>query len=171
MVNLFQGKTWHNVQIKKFMAKKMTQPISYNKRTPTEIMMFVDLIVEIFHEAKKATWSNNSQREIGFSVIDKRTKSNIFLGIWYESWESFGIPLCITLDFAGKAATDKYNKIKKVLENKQEKGLLFKEDYQGFALILFKHEYFNFKNDEVRLLTLFNELRSMIEINVDTYGN
>src|SRR5439155_26493340 len=105
------------------MVKEKSQPISYNKQTPKEILMFTELIVDVYCMFKKASWSSNSQAEIGFPLKDKISKSSIFFGIWYEAWESFGIPICITLDYMGKAVTDKYNDIKKAIENKGEKGL------------------------------------------------
>jgi hypothetical protein len=146
------------------MAKDTPQPISYNKQTPREIMMFTEMIAEVYSKIKNPTWSNMSNIEIGFSVRDTVSKSNLFLGIWYEAWEAFGIPLCMTLDYGGKAVSTKYNEIKRHLDNKNQKGLIFKNDYQEFALILFEHEYFNFINDEERLAILFNEMTGMLEI-------
>ena len=145
------------------MSENTPQPISYNKRTPREIMMFTEFICEVYSEIEKPKWSNDSHAEIGFYEKNKTTGSNIFFGIWYEAWEFFGIPLCITLDYGGNSVTDKYNQIRKHIESKNEAGLYYKE-FQDFALILFDHEFFNFKNDTDRLVTMYTELRNLVDI-------
>lgn len=149
------------------MEKEKNDPLSYNKKTPQEVLMFIELIVDVFNMFKKVTWSNNSHCEIGFLFKDKITKSNIFFGIWYEAWESFGIPICITLNYTGKAKTDKITEIKKFIESKSEKGLIFKSDYNDYALILFQHEFYNFKNDAERLYNLLNELKIKLGISLN----
>jgi hypothetical protein len=136
---------------------KTNRPISYNKQTPRELMMFTELIVDVWSELNKANWSNQSAIEIGFSLSNKITKSNIFFGIWFEAWESFEIPLCITIDFAGIDQQEKWKLCKKILE-KFKGGLKLVSDYQNYTLILIEHDFFNFKDDEKRLAKLFKEL-------------
>lgn len=138
----------------------------YNGKVAKGITMFTELIRAVWERMDKARWSNDSNEEIGFYREDKIIKSSIFFGIWFEAWAHFDIPVCITLYYGGNAARDKYQAIKKILENKKEQGLFFKEDYQGYAVILFEHSYYTFEEqkDEERLLKLIHELRYMLEI-------
>jgi hypothetical protein len=148
------------------MSNDSNRPISYNKQTPKEILMFIEIIEDVYSETKKSSWSGKSHLEIGFYIKDKVTKSSIFFGIWFEAWESFGIPLSIVLDYGGKSATDRHNAIKKIIQGKNQSGLQFKDDYQGYALILINHEYLNFENDVERIASLLDQLKHNMEINL-----
>lgn len=146
------------------MSKTTSKPLLYNKGVPHELMILTELIVDVHGGFEKLPWSNNSQVEIGFYQKDIITKTTIFFGIWYEAWNSFAIPLCIAIDYKGKAPFEKYQEIKSLIEMKKIQGLIFK-DYQGYAMVLIDYDFYNFKNDNDRLVDLFYEISIFLKIN------
>jgi hypothetical protein len=141
------------------MENKLNIPLSYNKRTPEEIMMFTEMIENVYYLFDNARWSNNTHAEIGFYVKDKLSKTTLFFGIWFEAWKSYGIPMSIVIDYYGKDVTSRMKDIKQLIDNKTDKGLLFYPDYHSYGLILFEHIYYNFTDDETRIFQLLNQVK------------
>jgi hypothetical protein len=141
----------------------ITEPISYNGRVAREIKMFVEMIEEVYslYEVK---WSNNSHVEIGFIYRNKSKRTNYFFGIWYDLWEQYGIPLCITLDYSGKAPNQWHDKVKKFVTENYNEGVLLK-DYHGYTCILFEYSFFKFdKGDDIgNLSSLYDEVTKYAE--------
>lgn len=145
------------------MAEEKFTPLLYNKNIARDLEDLTDLIIEVYCEIEKPSWSNQTPEEIGFYKRDKVSKSSIFFGIWYESWKFFGIPLCIAIDYQGNTPFDKIQKVKSFIIDKKIIGVRF-SDFQDYALVLFDHNYFNFKDDGDRLAKLFRELVQLIGI-------
>lgn len=146
------------------MTKPIAIPNLYDKRIPIQLSFFTELIVEVYNQYPNFFWSNDSHNEIGFYEKDKITKSEIFLGIWYESWQFFEIPLCIAIDYRGKARYEQHQKFKKYIEDKKIKGLILK-DYLEYSLILFEHNFFNYENDPLRIINLFKDVSNFMRMN------
>jgi len=125
-----------------------TQPVSYNGRVAREIKMFVEMIEDVYSAYDDVKWSNKSHYEIGFYYQDKKKKTEYFFGIWYDLWEQYGIPLCITFNYNGKAPQQWHDKLKKFITNHYNEGLVIK-DYEGYTCILFEYSFFKFdKGDD-----------------------
>ena len=136
----------------------------YDKRIAGGLSTIFELIVDVFTHFEDLTWSTKKQEEFGFYEKDKVTKSDIFCGIWFESWIHFEIPLCIAFDYQGNAPVEKYQQLKTFIEKKNIKGLIFR-DYNGFALVLFDSDFFNFEDDMARVKHLFLEISTFVGMN------
>ncbi|MGG9963078.1 hypothetical protein [Ferruginibacter sp. SUN106] len=146
------------------MQKQTVKPALYSKQIGHELIILTDFITDVYNEFEKLSWSNNSQFEIGFFEKDMITKSSVFFGIWYELWNHFEIPLSIVINYKGKAPVEKHQSIKRYIESKKIKGIIFK-DYSNFAVILFDYDFFNYENDVERTTRLFEEITQFLGIN------
>lgn len=144
------------------MKKQIQKPLLYNIAVAREINVLTEIIVDVYGFFDNLPWSNNSHYEIGFYYKNKTSKTSVFFGIYYDSWEFFGIPLCIAVDYKGKYPVEMNQKLKKLIESKTEKGVYFK-DFNDLGLILFDHDYFNFEDDADRLSDLFEEISTFVD--------
>jgi hypothetical protein len=138
---------------------EITHPISYNTRVAREIKMFIEMIEDVYYYYEDVKWSTKSNFEIGFYFRNKKKKTEYFFGIWYDLWEHYGTPLCITFSYYGKAPNQWHDKLKKFIAVNFEEGLQVK-DYEGYTCILFGYSYFKFDegNDTIRLSDLYSKV-------------
>jgi len=145
--------------------ENMMKPKLYNSDIPRELSVMTELIVDVYNYFDNLSWSNSSFEEIGFYEKDKKTKSQIFFGIWYEAWEHFGCPLCLTVLDKSHAPIEKYVSLQKRINEKQMGGLRVSIDFQGYAIIIFDHDFLNWENDAERIADLFEEISISFGIN------
>ena len=131
-------------------------PISYNTRIARELKMFIEMIDDVYSKFEDVKWSNKSELEIGFYYRNKKKKTEYFFGIWYDLWETYGMPLSFVLNYQGKAPIQWHDNLKKFIATNFEEGLAVK-DYEGYTWILFEYSYFKFDqgNDIERLSELY----------------
>lgn len=117
------------------------------------------MILGVYQHYEDLKWSNLSDSEIGFYHKDKKTRCEFFFGIWYDLWEHYEIPLCMTFAYDGHAPLEWHNRVKAKIRLSKTPGIRI-ESYQDFTCILFEYEYFKFDDgDDInRLSILYNEL-------------
>ena len=131
---------------------KTEKPISFNPRVPRELKMFIEMTEDVYSIYEDVKWSNKSDLEIGFIYKNKKKTTEYFFGIWYDLWETYGIPLSITFSYTGKAPVEWHDKLKSFISKNMEEGIIVK-DYEGWTCVLFDYSYFKFDkgNDAERL--------------------
>jgi len=131
----------------------LNQPASFNGRVPRELKMFIEMILGVYYQYQDVSWSKNSDYEIGFYYRNKLKGTECFFGIWYDLWEKFDIPLCMTLGYKGKAPIEWHHKLKKYIEVNYPHGIQIKM-FEDYTCILFEYSFFKFdKGDDIETLS------------------
>ena len=62
-----------------------------------------EIINDVFDELEGVSWSSKRYHEYGFYERNKKKEVRIIFWIWYASWEHFEIPVCLAVEYSGKA--------------------------------------------------------------------
>jgi hypothetical protein len=140
-------------------------PLLFSSLAGRELNYFSEIIYDTFIELEPMRWTTKTG-EIGFYEKDKKNKREAFFGMWFEVWEKYGLPFCLSIDVPLNERSAKYPLIQKYVVASTDKGLKYIE-YDGYAIVLFEWKYFNHDNDAERLVKLFIELSTLAGLNPD----
>ncbi len=150
-------------------SKKTNSPL-YSKSTARGFAQYAELITEVYDQFDTKTWSSMKDIELGFYKIDKKTKTSVFFGIWFDAWQHFEVPLSIEIDYMGAAPGEMQQKIKSYIEKKGIKGISYK-NYSELSVILIEESFFDYETDADRIGDLIEQICHFMGIKNPSAGS
>lgn len=123
----------------------------FNTESAQELDSLMEFVADLYNGLKdkglSLRWTKYKDfEEYGF-YIDSADKNKIlFCGIWFDLWETKGIPFCLAFDWKKSVENKIKYEFEKIIQSQSDDNLSIL-DYQGFPTVTFDATYFDSLDD------------------------
>ena len=138
----------------------------FDKTFPSQLDMLCQMIDECYEEAKglnlPVSWTKDKHfNEYGFYLKTVDKSHELFLGLWYDLWETKGLPLCITFSSTKAGMNSKLEKFNTYI-NKELINEGYHLNYENYLLLAFNKEYFENIDNYKPILKIFIDIQECL---------
>ena len=128
--------------------------------------MIIDLYNSLEEKGVKLKWTRDKYFDkFGFYLLSDDGTKDLFCGMWFEVWETYGYPFCFCLDGDKQVANSIKFDLEKIISSEQNPDLAVK-DFQGFPIVTFNDAFFQNLNDCTPLVALFVKVTEGLKFNI-----
>ena len=144
--------------------------VLYDNKFPTaldSLFEIIDNLNEKFIDmGVKTRWTKLKYfTEYGFYIDSSDEQKNLFVGLWYELWETKCYPFCLCLDWKNTRNNSLRYTFKEVLANYNDSKIKF-IDYNDYPNLVFQAEYFKGLIDNKELFNLIVKSLEALSFNL-----